>query len=195
MNKSTKIKVRTAVGESKEINAFENLAQGSIDSAIVSSNNLSKGVDDFFSTSDSEFYYVSLKLLPQIYQDDLFRVLQDPLSAQLGNDRFENLAHSKQLKYNLKKSLIIILGSKKARSTLEEDFMNNPPMLYGKKMQIKKQGTYLGEEIRGSLSESVTLTINKRIGLVRKSIFEIKHIIEDCRSQVVGGIQCGLLFW
>ena len=62
-------------------------------------------------------------------------------------------------------------------------------------MKIEKQGTYLVEENGGSVSESVTLTINKRLGLTRKSIFEIKHIIEDCRSQIVGGIQCGLLLW
>ena len=93
------------------------------------------------------------------------------MSAQLGNNRFENLADSKLLRYNLKKSLIIILGSKKERSTLEEDFENNPPTLYGKPMNIEKQGTDLGKEIGGSVSESVTLTINKRLGLIRKCIF------------------------
>ena len=41
----------------------------------------------------------------------------------------------------------------------------------------------------------MSLTINKRIGLTKKSIFEIKSIIEDCRSQVVGGIVTGILLW
>ena len=110
-------------------------------------------------------------------------------------DRFEALAESKMLEYNLKKSSIVILGKGKARTALEEKFLENPPLLYGKPLSIKSQGTYLGEEIGGSLSNCITLTVNKRIGLVKKSIFEIKHVIEDCRSKVAGSIQTGLLLW
>ena len=62
-------------------------------------------------------------------------------------------------------------------------------------MKIEHQASYLGEEIGGSLSDCITLTLNKRIPLIRKSIFEIKHIVEDFRSKIVGGIQTGLLLW
>ena len=41
----------------------------------------------------------------------------------------------------------------------------------------------------------MTLTLDKRIGLAKKSIFEIKRIVEDCRSQVVGGIKTALVLW
>ena len=47
-------------------------------------------------------------------------------------------------------------------------------------MKLEKQGTYLGEDVGVSVSESVMLTINKRIGLVIKGIFEIKSVMEDC---------------
>ena len=47
MNKNTRITVRTPVGESTKKTAG-NVSQGSVDAAIVSSNNLSKGVEDFF---------------------------------------------------------------------------------------------------------------------------------------------------
>ena len=45
------------------------------------------------------------------------------------------------------------------------------------------------------MSDSVTLTINKRIGIVKKAIFEIKFIIEDCRSRVAGSVNTGLMIW
>ena len=83
-----------AVGESKERETGENIAQGLIDGGIVSSNNLSKGIDDFFFSSQEEHHHISLRLLPRIYQDDLFRFLKNSLSAQLGNDCFENLMDS-----------------------------------------------------------------------------------------------------
>ena len=89
----------------------------------------------------------------------------------------------------------MILGKNKARKELEEEFERHPPLLYGKELKLETQGTYLGDEIGISVSDSTSLTINKRIGLVKKSIFEIKCIIEDCRSQVAGGIQSGILLW
>ena len=52
-----------------------------------------------------------------------------------------------------------------------------------------------GEELGLNLAESITMTINKRIGLAKKSIFEIKSIVEDCRSKVTGGIKTGILLW
>ena len=48
MNKDTKIKVRTAVGDSKWEETDEGLAQGSMEAAIVSTNSISNGVTDFF---------------------------------------------------------------------------------------------------------------------------------------------------
>ena len=45
------------------------------------------------------------------------------------------------------------------------------------------------------MAEWVSLTIKKRMGIARKSIYEIKTIIEDSRSKVVGGIKTGILLW
>ena len=62
-------------------------------------------------------------------------------------------------------------------------------------MKLEKQGTYIGDDVGVSVSESVMLTINKRIGLVIKGIFEIKSVVEHSRSQRIGGIQAELLQW
>ena len=145
----------------------------------MSSNNLSKGVDDYFSSSDCEVSYVGVPLLPQIFQDDLVRLSLDLLSTQHGLNRLENLANSKLLSYNLLKSCVVVMGKKKERTALEIFLIENPPKLYDIPINIKSQGTYLGDELGLTVSDSVTLTINKRIGIVKKSIFEIKFIIED----------------
>ena len=142
------------------------------------------------------FIYILCSLSIYItLQDDLARLCQDPLSAQLGIDCFVNLAKSKQLTYNLNKSYIIILGNKKARKKLKKSFEENPPKLYGKPMQIVDHQTYLGEELGFSASESITLTINKRIGLAKRAINDIITIVEDSRSKMSGSIKTGLLLW
>ena len=53
----------------------------------------------------------------------------------------------------------------------------------------------MGDVIGINTSESITLTINKRIGIAKKAVYEIRSIVEDSRSQVVGGIKTGLLLW
>ena len=90
MNKDTRITVRTAVGDSDQRETGEGLAQGTSEAGIASSVSLSKGVDEFFESSENELTYGTVTLLPQIFQDDLSHLCLDPLSAQLGLDRFEN---------------------------------------------------------------------------------------------------------
>ena len=97
--------------------------------------------------------------------DDLGRFCTDPLSAQIGNDKFESLAEVKLLDYNISKSKILFLGKKKARDELRKKFEDDPQKLYGKPMEESTQESYLGEEIGSSVSESVTLTIKKELVL------------------------------
>ena len=87
------------------------------------------------------------------------------------------------------------MGKKKKREELEEELKENPPLLCGEKLKVSSQGTYLGDELGLTVSESASLTINKRVGLVKKAIFEIKFIIEDCRSKVIGAINTGMMIW
>ena len=64
LNKDTRITVRTAVGDSDKREVEDTISQGSIDGGILSSNNLSKGVDDFFASSEDEVSYLQIPLLP-----------------------------------------------------------------------------------------------------------------------------------
>ena len=140
---------------------------------------MASGVSDFFSNSEHEFSYGSFSLIPQSYQDDCLRICSSPESSQYGLDKFETLAEVKLLSYNLSKSSITILGSKKARNKLLEQFKENPSKLNNEPLKIVSQESYLGEEIGINNAESVTLTIDKRIGLAKKTIFEIKKTVED----------------
>ena len=105
------------------------VAQGSMEGSLISSSNLTRGVADFFETSEQEESYASLRLLPCQLQDDLLRFCSDPVSAQMGNDRFEAMAEVKLLSYNIDKCKVLILGEKKAKKKLEESFKANPPTL------------------------------------------------------------------
>ena len=195
LNKNTRIKIRTAVGDSDERNLVENVAQGSLDAAIVSSVGLGKGTEDFFKTSEKEVVYGNLKILPMEFMDDISRVCKDPESAQYGNDRLENLAEIKLLDYNLSKCCIIIAGERKSRKKLMEEFELNKPKLGGKEVSIVEHETYLGHELGINVSESITLTLKKRSGLAKRSIYEIVAIVNDFRSKINGGIVTGLHLW
>ena len=82
MNRETRIKVRTAVGETSEENTGEGVGQGTLDGAIISANSLDYSVGLFFSKSSHEVSYGGLNLQPLLFQDDIFRLSSDPFSAQ-----------------------------------------------------------------------------------------------------------------
>ena len=171
------------------------MAQGSFEGAIISSVGLAKGTSDFFETSEKEVVYGDVEIGPMEFVDDVSRLAYDPSSAQEGNDRLETLAETKLLDFNLTKCFVILLGESKARKRLLKEFENKIPTLYGKKVNITDHETYLGDEIGFDASTSVCLTIRKRTGLVKKSIYEIVSLVEDFRSKVNGGILTGLQLW
>ena len=159
--------------------------------------NLDNGVRDFFIDSEYEVSYGDLMLSPALFQDDVSRLCDDPVSVQMGNNKMEAMAEIKLLDFNMDKSCLMVIGKKKkVREDMENKLAENPPLLYGKKMKQVKVEKYLGEQISsGGLAESVTATVNKRTGRVLQSIFEIRTMIDDCRSHVTGGIMTGLEIW
>ena len=195
MNRDVRIRFRTPVGESNVKEVGKTVAQGSLEGALVSTNSVGNGVNDFFKDSDKEVEYGTMKVLPLQYVDDIGRLTDSPESAQYGNDKLENLAEIKLLDYNLKKCSILIFGKRKAREELRMKFEEVIPTLYGEKVTIKDQETYLGDQLGFRVAESVSLTIKKRIGLIKKSIYEVRAVVEDCRSKVIGGIKSGVLLW
>ena len=196
LNKDTMISVRTPVGDTVWRETGEGWGQGTIEGAICSAINLDKGVRDFFSSSEYEMTYGDVLLAPALFQDDVSRMCQDTVSAQMGNDRMVAMAETKLLDFNMDKSCIIIIGRGKSRKELEAKFDENPPQLYGQNMKRKLCDKYLGDQISaGGLAASALATIIKRKGKVIQTIFEINTILDDCRSHVTGGILTALDIW
>ena len=67
-----------------------------------------------------------------LFQDDIFRMCEDALSAQLGNELIDAVMETKLLDFNLDKSCYIIIGEKKAQQKIRESFGTNPLNLSGK---------------------------------------------------------------
>ena len=153
-------------------------------------------MNDYFHNSEYEVSYGSVPLQPILFQDDVARMSLDLESAQMGNDKMEAMAESKLLDYNLDKSCFIIIGKIKARLEMQKQLQNCPLMLCGSNMKEEKHAKYLGDWLScHGLADSVNVTVKKRKGLVTLSIYEIRAVIDDCRSQVCGGLTAGLDIW
>ena len=134
--------------------------------------------------------------MPIMYQDDVARLATSPSSVQSGNIRMEAMAESKLLDFNLQKSGFIAIGSQAVRKATEDDLADNPITLFGQVMKKFKEAKYLGDWIsEKGLSESVVCTVNKRKGLAIAAIHEIRSVVDDCRSNICGGLQVGLDIW
>ena len=196
MNKDTKITVRTAVGETEETETGENIGQGTLEGANISAANIDFTVNLFFKTSMDELSYGGDQLQPLLFQDDISRLATSVWGAQSGNDKMESVMETKLLDFNLDKSCVIVMGSEKRKGEIEEQLKENPLKLCGQKMKYVLKEKYLGDFLSsGGLSDSVQATILKRKGQVVTSILEAKAVIEDCRSNIVGGITAGLEIW
>ena len=76
------------------------------------------------------------------------------------------------------------------------DLARNPLKLCNKIMKQEFSAKYLGDFIsEKGLSDSVSVTVAKRKGMVIRAMYEIRSIVDDCRSNVVGGITVGLEIW
>ena len=95
------------------------------------------------------------------------------------------MAESKLLNYNLDKSCFIVMGNKQTRQDIHTQLQTNPVQLCGADMKQEMEAKYLGDWLScHGLSDSVNITVKKRKGLVTLSIYEIRAVIEGCRSQV-----------
>ena len=69
----------------------------------------------------------------------------------------------------------------------------SPLHLSGHKMKEASTEKLLGDWIdcRGN-NKSIIMTVNKRYGTVVSAILDIKRVVEDCRSNTLGGVVAGM---
>ena len=86
LNSSSMIRVKTGCGTTDRISTGENVAQGSISGALISSLNLDFSVTRDFKESTQEISYHHLPLSPMIFQDDCNRCATTAAGAHAGNN-------------------------------------------------------------------------------------------------------------
>ena len=167
LNKDTKISVKTAVGLSREIETGENIGQGTTEGAILSAANIDYSINKLFRTSTAELSYGSEQLLPLLFQDDICRVATRIDDAQKGNDILETIMELKLLDFNLDKSSYIIMGTKSAMKTIEQQLAENPLTLCNQPMKASTCEKYLGD----MLSAKGLATVHLKVLQVEKGKF------------------------
>ena len=65
----------------------------------------------------------------------------------------------------------------------------------GSEMKETKNNKCLGCVLAPTASESVRDTVASRVGLAKRSVYEIRTIIEDIRAKSLGSIEDGLHIW
>ena len=195
LNKDAIIKVKTSLGETKEAEIDPGLGQGGAESGILSAVSLDGGVQDYFRDSN-HVYYDNIPIKALLWQDDVLKVNNTLKEAQECNLRMEAVLASKNLSFNLDKSVFLVAGNKRFKEKVSNQLEESPLLLCDKKMKNVENYSYLGEVLSDvSVGHSVLSTINKRYGIAHKAIFEIKMIMEDTRSTVPGAFMLANKIW
>ena len=151
MNKSVNITVNTPVGKTESAVIDCVVSQGTIESGVMSSVNIGKGIDVAFADSDGEVVYVDFKMNPMSFMDDINRYSESVKSAQDGNNRIQYLVESKCLSLNLDKCCYLIMGSRKTKKKLKKETEETPLTLYDKPMNPASSVKILGDYLCSTL--------------------------------------------
>ena len=172
----------------------ENVAQGSIGGALLSSFNLDKTVTRYFSGSTEELGYATTRMQPLMFQDDTTRLVTSIDAAQKGNIIMNAAMKRKQLELNVDKCGVIVFDKRsKTKETREAINLKCLLSIGGNKIKAKVQDKYLGDILHeGGLRQSVQATIDERYGKAFASLREIGSVINDFRINAIGGLKAGL---
>ena len=191
--KDSQIKVKTAAGLTAVKTTGENVNQGSIGGAILSSANLDKTLCAYFGGSDSEISYGYRRLQPITFQDDSCRMAGSIEGAQKGNYIMETAMKRMQLDLNISKCSVIVFQNKRSEMIRNNINKMKSIILGSKEVLAKEKDEYLGDFLHESgLRKSVEVTINHRYGRIFSSIIEISAILDDFRIDTIGGMIAGL---
>ena len=202
MNKSTMLSIKIGCGTTQPVQIGANIAQGSIGGALISSVNLDKTMNQFFSKSEHEISYFDLRLQPTIFQDDISRLSSSRVSAQTGNIFVSSCMESKLLDLNVDKSCFIIIGNTSYTQDLRNEIKQYPLQLCGIMMKEKTTDKYLGDLITSDckINYNIEERYNKGIGISNHIIILLKEIyfgqhyfemgVLFRQSMLINGIRC-----
>jgi exonuclease III len=197
LNDNTEIRVRTGAGVSEEANVGAVIGQGTIAGALVSQAVLDDAVQEQFKPGgEEELSYGGVHLAPLLFQDDIIHGAAGLPQAREANRKMNLLVKQRALGLNSRKSVMIVIGSKGQKEEVSKELTKNPLMCGNIETKETEADKWLGQFMSAKgLSDSVQKTVEAREGKIKGACLEIASIVEDWRSQAVGGMETALLLW
>ena len=197
LNENTKIQVKTGSGMSEFAEVGAILGQGTLAGALISQAVLDEAVKEQFSPGEiGQPSYGTVLMAPMMFQDDLENNSINLTEARRANSKIDFLLNQRALKLNQDKSVCLIIGPKKIKQKYSEELKTNPLKCGDIEIVEKQAYKWLGQYISSQgLADSVDKTIDAREGKIRGACLEIALIVNDWRSQAVGGMESALLLW
>ena len=185
--RDTQIRVKTAAGLTDLLPTGENVCQGSIGGALLSSANLDKTVTAYFARNDCELCYGDKRLSVLMFQDDALRLTDSLEAAQRGNHLIETAMKRKQLSLSIDKCSVLVFDRKSHIESVRESINNgNSLKIFDKVIKAKIKDDYLGDVLHEEgLSKSVQATVDKRYGKAFMAIIEMASVLKDYRIDTV----------
>ena len=87
------------------------------------------------------------------------------------------------------------MGKKAARKNMRNQLNKKPLKLSGENMKECQALKYLGDFIGINLEESAHITVMKRIGVAKKTINDIRTVVEDTRAEKLGAMSLAYELW
>ena len=173
------------------------VGQGTIGGALVSQAVLDDGAMEHFPPGGRlQLQYGSVPLAPFMFQDDLLNGTEGLAQARETNNKVNCLMKDRGLTLNKDKSVFMILGNKKKKKAIQEEVKANPLMCGSFETKEAQQEKWLGQIFSAlGLADSVDKTVAARIGKIKGASMEIAQIVNDWRSQAVGGMVTALVLW
>ena len=135
-------------------------------------------------------------MAPLLFQDDFIHATTDIEKARKTNDKINKMIKERGLNLNKKKTVILNIGSKKQKQKLSKQLKENPVLVGETETKEVEEDKWLGQYLSSKgLADSVLKTIEAKEPKIKAAGLEIAAIIQDWRSQVVGGIDSALLMW
>ena len=139
LNQDTQIRVKTGSGISKYTKVGAVLGQGTLGGALISQAVLDEGVMSQFPPGGPlQLEYGSVPLAPVMFQDDLADSSDDLEKARETNRKVDFLTKQLCLDLNRKKTVCIIMGSRKQREKASMELREKPLMCGEFVMKVDK---------------------------------------------------------
>ena len=128
--------------------------------------------------------------------DDIMNTAVSLERAREVNLRVNILLKQRGLSLNKKKSVCIIIGSKKQKEEATKVLETSPLLCGDFETKEKIEEKWLGQIISSAgLTASVTQTVAKRETKIKGACLEIAVIVNDWRAQAIGGMETALMLW